>query len=372
MSFRGETDYYRVSQSSRFYDSVAKTYYTGFKGPTSIAASVEWTLPVADSTGTQALVSNGSGTLSWSTITGGTGANPSASVGLSAVNGVALTFLRSDGAPALSQSIVPTWTGLHSFEGGSAAAVRIATFVTSDTHNRFHLQAGGKMEWGPGSGVVDTTFERSSAGLMDLAGGLLVSGTAGASSNAGLDVEAVAASNKTFAKFGSSKPVYIIGEVTSGDPALAFNGYYDTAWKFGKGSSSEYSGIIGFTAGTGIMNWYVSTAAGNADGAMTPTSIFSITAAGVVKIANLTASATVITDASSNLTGLAHGTEGYVLKIVSGVPAWALSSIGPATGWSAAVCSTNRTVCCAGDASLNAQVLSTLVNDLRTLGILGT
>lgn len=46
---------------------------------------------------------------------GATGANPTASVGLSAVNGVATTFLRSDGAPALSQSIVPTWTGIHTF-----------------------------------------------------------------------------------------------------------------------------------------------------------------------------------------------------------------------------------------------------------------
>lgn len=43
------------------------------------------------------------------------GANPTASVGLSAVNGSAATFLRSDGAPALSQAIVPTWTGTHTF-----------------------------------------------------------------------------------------------------------------------------------------------------------------------------------------------------------------------------------------------------------------
>lgn len=43
------------------------------------------------------------------------GANPTASVGLTAVNGVATTFMRSDGAPALSQSIVPTWTGAHTF-----------------------------------------------------------------------------------------------------------------------------------------------------------------------------------------------------------------------------------------------------------------
>jgi hypothetical protein len=43
------------------------------------------------------------------------GANPSASVGLAAVNGSASTFLRSDGAPALDQGIVPTWTGVHTY-----------------------------------------------------------------------------------------------------------------------------------------------------------------------------------------------------------------------------------------------------------------
>lgn len=47
------------------------------------------------------------------------GANPTASVGLSAVNGVATTFMRSDGAPALSQSISPTWTGNHTFAPSS-------------------------------------------------------------------------------------------------------------------------------------------------------------------------------------------------------------------------------------------------------------
>lgn len=44
-----------------------------------------------------------------------TGANPSATIGLSAVNGSATTFLRSDGAPALDQAISPTWTAQHIF-----------------------------------------------------------------------------------------------------------------------------------------------------------------------------------------------------------------------------------------------------------------
>jgi len=47
------------------------------------------------------------------------GANPTASVGLTAVNGVATTFLRSDGAPALDQGIAPTWTGSHTFNNST-------------------------------------------------------------------------------------------------------------------------------------------------------------------------------------------------------------------------------------------------------------
>jgi len=69
------------------------------------------------------------GTNSWvrvlSTTSGITGvANPTATIGLTAVNGTATTALRSDGAPALSQAIVPTWTGTHTFS--NAAAIRMS------------------------------------------------------------------------------------------------------------------------------------------------------------------------------------------------------------------------------------------------------
>ena len=42
-------------------------------------------------------------------------ANPTASVGLSVVNGSASTAMRSDAAPAIDQTISPTWTGQHTF-----------------------------------------------------------------------------------------------------------------------------------------------------------------------------------------------------------------------------------------------------------------
>ena len=53
------------------------------------------------------------------------GANPSASLGLSAVNGVATTFMRSDAAPALSQSIAPTMTGNWTFTPASLIPITV-------------------------------------------------------------------------------------------------------------------------------------------------------------------------------------------------------------------------------------------------------
>lgn len=43
------------------------------------------------------------------------GANPTQSAGLTAVNGSATTYMRSDGAPAIDQSISPTWSSPHIF-----------------------------------------------------------------------------------------------------------------------------------------------------------------------------------------------------------------------------------------------------------------
>jgi hypothetical protein len=48
----------------RFGDS-DNSNYVGFQSPATVASNLVWTLPATDSTSTQALVSNGSGTLSW-------------------------------------------------------------------------------------------------------------------------------------------------------------------------------------------------------------------------------------------------------------------------------------------------------------------
>jgi len=54
-----------------YEDTDTGTNYVGIKAPSSISADTTWTLPNADGTNGQALVTNGTGTLSWTTITSG-------------------------------------------------------------------------------------------------------------------------------------------------------------------------------------------------------------------------------------------------------------------------------------------------------------
>jgi hypothetical protein len=88
----------------------------------------------------------------WAAAGGGTAGNPTASLGLTAINGVASTYMRSDAAPALDVTIAPTWSGLHTFSqritntsttSGSAAtgAYTYGTLGYSDSNNLAVLQS---------------------------------------------------------------------------------------------------------------------------------------------------------------------------------------------------------------------------------------
>jgi hypothetical protein len=70
---------------------------------------------LVDSTSIDFSYNDVAGTFTASTIN----ANPTASIGLTAINGTAATPMRSDAAPALDQSIAPTWTAQHDFQQSS-------------------------------------------------------------------------------------------------------------------------------------------------------------------------------------------------------------------------------------------------------------
>lgn len=99
--------------------------------------------------GTQALdYSTATHLFGCQTITVPVGANPTATLGLSAVNGTAATFLRSDAAPALSQSISPTWTGVHVFSRAPTFNVPAGDVFTINNTNTSSFILGGST---PGS-----------------------------------------------------------------------------------------------------------------------------------------------------------------------------------------------------------------------------
>lgn len=90
-----------------------------------------------------------------------TAANPTASLGLTAVNGAATTFMRSDAAPALDQAITPTWTGKHIFSAVATAAD--PTLVLQSTNPVLEINRtsnGANMKkwtiWNDGSGNLFT------------------------------------------------------------------------------------------------------------------------------------------------------------------------------------------------------------------------
>lgn len=88
----------------------------------------------------------------WATPAGGgSGGNPTASVGLTAVNGSSPNFMRADGAPALDQTIAPTMTGVWTFQKNAIATTTTnAVFIANNTAatSGATLQYSPNLIWG--------------------------------------------------------------------------------------------------------------------------------------------------------------------------------------------------------------------------------
>ncbi len=60
--------------------------------------------------------------------------------------------------------------------GSASGSIVLTSKVTGDTQKRFTGAADGTHSWGPGTGAVDVTFSRTSAGVLGVGGNLSVSG----------------------------------------------------------------------------------------------------------------------------------------------------------------------------------------------------
>ena len=123
------------------------------------------TAPAGTAAG-QYLVTNGTGGFTLGAGSGGAvGANPTAEVELTAVNGTATTFMRSDASPPLDQTIVPTMTGAWTFTpSGLFVAMTLNGYDTQWTQiiNGSNSVSLG-LQINAGTSPSDTAFQVNSA-----------------------------------------------------------------------------------------------------------------------------------------------------------------------------------------------------------------
>lgn len=124
----------------RFADSDS-TNYVSFRAPATVSADQVWTLPAADSTGTQVLASNGSGVLSFSdfasSVNGlsGTVVLDTDDIG-EGVSNLYYTQARFDSAfAAKSTTDLAEGSNLYFTDARAIDAVETASLVTVDTAN---------------------------------------------------------------------------------------------------------------------------------------------------------------------------------------------------------------------------------------------
>jgi hypothetical protein len=70
LTFDGTNVQIGATGALRFADTDSSNY-VAFKAPGTVSSNVTWTLPATDGTSSQVLSTNGSGTLSWATVSGG-------------------------------------------------------------------------------------------------------------------------------------------------------------------------------------------------------------------------------------------------------------------------------------------------------------
>ena len=190
------------------------------------------------------------------------GANPTASVGLTAVNGVATTFMRSDGAPALSVAISPTWVGTHTFSN------TIVGSVNGNAATATALQTARNINGVSFNGTADITVTAAAGTLTGatLAAGVTASsltsvgtiasgtwaGTAVAADHGGTGLTSYAIGDLVYAN--TTTTLAKLADVATGNVVLS--GGVGVAPAYGKvGLTTHVSGTLGAAnGGTGVAN----------------------------------------------------------------------------------------------------------------------
>ena len=320
---------------------------------------------------------------------GGSSANPTAVVGLSPVDGVLTTFMTSDSAPPLSQAIVPTWTGAHTFSstvtiqgtgnnngliftgtsafinasGGTGLTISTTAALTLAFSGNLTFDYAGNSVWQMSSGAIT---QQSAAGLVSYT----VNGAAnqwthyviGSSTNNqsfGQQIQAGTSSSDkawnviNYANSHTLASLYgdgglVLGSATGGDEGLGIlnaQGVYvngttvilsvsgtaseiDVSTTAGVATISIDSGYIGQTSVTTLGTISTGTWAGTAVAILHGGTGQTTAAAAYNALSPMTTKGDMEYDsAAATAARLAIGSNGAFLTAASGIPAWSTNTV---------------------------------------------
>ena len=142
-----------LGQNSLRFADLDSSNYLAFRAPATVAADITWTLPAVDGTSGQMLSTNGLGTLSWATASGGVGL-----VSRTAVFGSTATL--ANGATENVAIIGAKGYILYKIQTSVAAWVRIYTTSAARTADSSRTEG---VDPAPGAGVISEVITTGAA-----------------------------------------------------------------------------------------------------------------------------------------------------------------------------------------------------------------
>jgi len=272
---------FNAQADARFADSDSSNW-VAFQGPATIASNITWTLPNADGSSGQALVTDGSGTLSWAaagaTISNDEATNTNFLLYFASSTTGALTAVNQDSGltynPSTGTMTASTFSGALSGNASTATALETARTIAGNSFDgtaNITIASTDLSDTSDLARLAAPAFTGTATGVnLTLSGDLTVNGTTTtlATTNTVISDNLIELNNGAGSNANDSG--IVIERGSTGDNA--FIGWDESADKFIVGTTTATgasTGDLTITSGTLVANTFEGALSGNATTAST-------------------------------------------------------------------------------------------------------